>query len=318
MVQTSHTYSLLVAGQLRGVGPAALREIARRLTTTPDADIASMVIGLPRVSPPSPRDLEAAESRAASILGDCERDGILILSVLDEQYPKRLKDIPDPPPLLYIKGDLSVLDPMSIAVVGTREASTVGAELARRIAKTISESGFSVTSGLALGIDTAAHNGALDGDGKTMAVLAHGLDIVTPASNQLLADAILAAGGALLAEHAPGVPPRPPEYVKRNRIQSGLSEASVMVESGETGGSIHQARFTRDQGRDLYAVLPEEGEQGLNDIGGRMLVREMGAEVLRTGDDLTKALQAYREFPGEPSSTPEHSDSRNSEQMELW
>jgi DNA processing protein len=197
------------------------------------------------------KDRIIAESKAKQIIDDCSVKQIAIFSLLDPQYPPRLRSIKDAPPIIYVLGSHPAILVDGGAVVGTRNASATGQRVARRIAETLTFFDLSTISGLALGIDAAAHAGALDAKGKTVAVLAHGLDTVAPKSNQKLAERILTSGGALISEHPPGVPPRPPEFVRRNRIQSGMAMFSVVVESGEVGGSMHQARFTKEQGRHI-------------------------------------------------------------------
>jgi DNA processing protein len=289
---------LLGALQLPRVGTATLRQLAQKIEEAPDADVVGLLAEwFPRIPAPSATDLDLATSSASRLVESCAEHGIGILSILDSDYPRQLAGIKDAPPLLYVKGDIAAFGPLSFAIVGTREASEGGRRLAHRIASIAVKHGFVVTSGLARGIDTAAHRGALSEGGRTVAVLAHGLDKVTPASNRDLADELVDAGGALVSEHAPGVPPRPAEYVRRNRIQCGLSVASIMVESGEEGGSIHQARFTREQGRDLYAVLPNDvsKEWGFNESGGKLLVDTMEAVPLRSSSDFLAALAKYGE-----------------------
>jgi DNA processing protein len=165
----------------------------------------------------------------------------------------------------------------------------LGRSWARQIAELLALNDITVVSGLALGIDTEAHIGALSGRGGTVAILAHGLDQITPSSNRPLADKILANGGVLLSEHPPGVPPRRAEYVRRNRLQSGMSVCSIVVESGREGGAIHQARFTRSQGRDLFTVVPPKGMAGaaaFNNDGAEYLTSEMNARALTKREDL--------------------------------
>src|SRR5690606_7231760 len=130
-----------------------------------------------------------------------------------------------------------------------RNVTASGARIARTIGRYLARRGYVVVSGLALGTDMMAHLGVLDVGGKTVAVMAHGLHMVSPPSNTDLGEEIVRKGGALLSEHPPGTPPRRAEFVKRNRLQSGMSLASIVVESGVSGGAIHQARFTKQQQR---------------------------------------------------------------------
>lgn len=287
------TQRLLELSFLPGVGSGALRTV------------------IPRIRQGGPSELENAISIASKRLGSgsgkqnpdgwrdllekCASEQISILSALDDEYPAPLRSIEDFPPFLYVRGNVSALQQIGAAVVGTREASHLGLSWAKQISQILSERGFSIVSGLALGIDTAAHEGALLANGVTVAVLAHGVDKVTPASNRALADAILDAGGALISEHPPGVPPRRAEYVRRNRIQSGMSVCSIVVESGDVGGAIHQGHFTAKQGRSLFCVQPEEGTQGSEQFryeGGMRLSSEVGAKPIRNRADLLSILES--------------------------
>lgn len=216
-----------------------------------------------------------------------------IVSALDDNYPALLRLIVDYPPIVYVKGDIGNLNQVACAVVGTRQASHLGTSWAKQIAATLTEHGLAIVSGLALGIDTAAHEGTLRASGKTIAILAHGLDRVTPSSNAQLAARILGSGGSLLSEHPPGVPPRRAEYVRRNRLQSGMSVCSIVVESAREGGAIHQARFTKEQGRDLFTVIPgpeTPGHQEFNRDGAQYLIGELGARVIGSKGDLLDLL----------------------------
>ena len=225
-----------------------------------------------------------------------------------QKVPQALTEIADPPPILYLRGSIEVLSQPAIAVVGTRKASVAGAQNARIVARVLVRRGFVVVSGLALGIDTHAHGGALDEGGITVAVLAHGLDTVAPASNRILAERILEGGGSLVAEHPPGVPPRRPEFVRRNRILSGLCLASVVVESDVSGGAMHQAEFTKAQGRTLMTILAasDETRGDLNEAGARYLIESAGAVPLRGTRDLLRVLDPLRAtgIPARKNSIP--------------
>ena len=276
------TKILLTALQWPGVGPAGVMRIANALRHGSDSaslvEVAEKALGEKKI--PSRDYRLSAESGAAKILEQCQSHAIRVLSVLDSDYPDELRTIVDAPPLIYMRGNLNALKPIKVAVVGTREASDSGKKIAHRIGEVLAANDITTVSGLALGIDTAAHAGALAGGGPTIAILAHGLHMVAPASNRDLADKILDAGGALMSEHAPGVPPRRPEFVRRNRIQSGISMGSIVVESGAKGGAIHQASFTKKQGRILFSVLPPAqylSRSQFNRSGADHLISEYGA-----------------------------------------
>ena len=293
---TPCTVTLLSALQLRGVGPVAARRVAAQLAHNLKAGgepLALSELGFSKTH--SAAELADARANAERLIEKCISKSIEIFSILDEQYPRRLAQIGDAPPIVYVKGSPKSLNILGCAVVGTREASSYGLKIAHKISSMCADRHFNVISGLALGIDTAAHEGALSNNGVTLAIMAHGLDVIAPSSNKKLAERIIETGGALLSEHEPGVPPRPPEFVRRNRIQSGIAVCSIIVESGEKGGSIHQARFTHAQGRPVLAVLPEGGPPDFRSDGGRLLVREYGARPMHSSDQVISTVQALVE-----------------------
>jgi DNA processing protein len=222
---------------------------------------------------------------------------VSMLCINDEQYPKYLRSTNDAPPLLFIRGDLNILSALpGVAIVGAREASAAGKEIAKRIAKYMGENSWPVVSGLALGIDAAAHQGALDGNGKTIAVLAGGLDKPNPAANSALGFSILESGGAWISEHPVGTPPKKHHFVPRNRIQVGLSAGSIIVEAKFKSGSLTQARFCVGQGRPLFAVVPHElrNPLGLISEGTRHMVDELGAIPIKTKLDYPMILEKLK------------------------
>ncbi len=172
-------------------------------------------------------------------------------------YPPLLRVIPDPPGTLYVRGALSPRP--YVACVGTREPSPFGVEVTRRLVTALVARGYGIVSGLALGVDTVAHRAALAAGGHTVAVLAHGLDTVYPGVNRDLAEEILAAGGALVSEQPERTSPSPRTFVQRNRIQSGLSLATIVMQTDLAGGSMHTARFALVQDRLLFVPVPPRG-----------------------------------------------------------
>ena len=199
----------------------------------------------------------ADKSTAAAdrILGDCERIGARILTMQDADYPVRLRNIYEPPCLLYVKGQLPMIDEeAAIAMVGTRKATPYGVEAAEELAYAMAKQGALIVSGGAYGIDTAAHRGALRAGAKTVALLGCGLDVVYPAGNEWLYRDVVASG-ALLTEYPPGTPAVGAHFPVRNRIISGLCLATVIVEAPEgRSGALITARTALEQGRDVFAV----------------------------------------------------------------
>lgn len=187
------------------------------------------------------RELELARRGACSVLaGD------------DPSFPELLREIPDPPLLLYYRGELP--SSPAVAIVGSRRATTRGKANARQLGRALAQAGVWVVSGLAYGIDAAAHAGALEGGGATAAVLASGLDLPSPQGNRRMAERILSAGGCWLSEHPLGTPARPGHFPERNRLISGLASATVVVEARERSGTLWTARHAIEQNRELLAV----------------------------------------------------------------
>ncbi len=191
-------------------------------------------------------DLERYMARVAGL-------GIQILTWEDENYPKRLKEIDQPPPVLYVHGTLLDEDAWAVAVVGTRRVSGYGRQVAEELATCLAGNGVTVVSGLARGVDAIAHQSAIKGGGRTIAVLGCGLDRIYPPEHAQLAGRIINSG-ALLSDYAPGTAPDAANFPPRNRIISGISMATVVVEAGETSGALITAQFAVDQGREVFAV----------------------------------------------------------------
>ncbi len=209
-----------------------------------------------------------------------------LLSIVDPAYPALLREIDDAPVLLYVSGRLDLLDRPALAMVGSRNPSPLGAQTATAFARGFSEAGLTVVSGLALGIDTAAHCGALDGAGSTIAVVGTGLDVVYPAKNRALA-ARIAQRGTLVSEFPLGVTARPDHFPRRNRILSGLSLGCLVVEANLRSGSLITARLAADQGRDVFAI-PGSIHSPLAK-GCHLLIRQ-GAKLTETVADVVQEL----------------------------
>ena len=214
---------------------------------------------------------------------DCH---LLLLS--DPDYPKLLRQIADPPPLLFVRGDPGLLNHPQLAVVGSRNPTRLGAETAHQFAAFLTRSGLTITSGLAIGIDGAAHRGALEGGGGTVAVMGSGPDRIYPASHRELAHQIVQRG-ALISEFPPGVSPLPGNFPRRNRIISGLSVGTLVVEAARGSGSLITARLASEQGREVFAI-PGSIHNPLA-RGCHALIRE-GAKLVETAQDVVEELAA--------------------------
>jgi DNA processing protein len=242
-------------------------------------------------------DAAALRSRATGVLETTAARGLRAIAWGDEAYPPLLTVIPDPPPVLWVRGDVGALGRLAIAVVGSRAGSPYALSVAGKLAGDLASCGLVVVSGLARGVDSAAHRGALAAGGLTVAVFGCGADIVYPPEHRALACAV-AAHGALVSELAPGTRPRARYFPLRNRIISALSRAVVVIEAGEKSGSLITARTALEQGRDVLAV-PGNILNGRN-RGGHALLRD-GAKIVETADDILEELglsQAGRVDPG--------------------
>lgn len=211
-----------------------------------------------------------------------------VLSIADDNYPPLLREIPDPPPLLYVRGDPAVLRVPFLAVVGARNATVTGLKLAASIASAAVGAGMHICSGLARGIDGAAHQGALDGGGKTVAVMGSGIDRIYPARHRALADEILAAG-CLVSEYPPGVAPRRENFPRRNRIISGMSLGTLVVEAALPSGSLITAQTAVEQGREVFALPWSPAHSG--GAGCLKLLRD-GAKMVTRVNDILEELGA--------------------------
>lgn len=212
-----------------------------------------------------------------------EKSDIVLLLAEDEQYPPRLKEIPYAPYGVYVRGAFEDFTKTHLAIVGTRACSPYGRIIAEKIAYDLACSGAVVVSGLAFGIDAAAHRGCLKAGGRTIAVLASGLDHVYPASNSGLADEILASGGMLVSEYPPGMTPMKHRFLERNRIVSGLSSGITVIEAPARSGSLATARFAIDQNRDVFVV---PGQVTAKSFAGSHALIKQGAQMITEAADI--------------------------------
>jgi DNA processing protein len=213
--------------------------------------------------------------------------GATILSYHCAEYPERLREIYDPPPVLWVRGDVSLLKRPSIAVVGTRHPSPYGSGVAEMLARDLSVRRMLVVSGMARGIDTCAHKGALAARMPTVAVWGTGIDVIYPKENKKLAEEILATGGAIVSEVPAGTFPAPQNFPRRNRILSGLSVGVLVVEAAENSGTRVTARCAADQNRDLFAVPGNVTSK--NSWTPNTLIKQ-GAKLVATWEDVWEDL----------------------------
>ncbi|WP_083445826.1 DNA-processing protein DprA [Gallaecimonas pentaromativorans] len=256
------------------------------------------------VKPHVKADYEFSERNVASAVEALQKHemlGIEVVPITSARYPKALYQSPNPPAALFVRGHIDVLDELpGVAVVGSRDISANGAEITRRITEQLVEQGYVIVSGLALGVDAAAHRASLQSKGKTIAVLAGGVDNPTPKQNQRLAEEILDAGGLVLSEYPVGNKPFRDQFVERNRIQVGLSCGSVIIEAALKSGTMTQADFCTKAKRPLFAVVPHlpANPLKLHCEGTQELVSRGQAIPLRTKkdyDELSARLLEFRE-----------------------
>lgn len=287
-------------GLVPGLGPASLRRLLSEFGS-PEAVAVASGTSLSR---------SVGEALAAAIRSGPEpalldqslrwiaAPGNRLVTFADAQYPKRLLEIPDPPPLLYAKGDLQLLQRDALAIVGSRNATPQGIANAEAFARELSDKGFAILSGLALGIDAAAHRGGLSGRSGSMAVVGTGLDIVYPGRNRELAHE-LATTGLLLSEFALGTRPLAANFPRRNRLISGLARGVLIVEAALQSGSLITARCALEQGREVFAI-PGSIHSPLSK-GCHLLIKQ-GAKLVESARDILEELGAAA-----PAQSPEES-----------
>lgn len=215
-----------------------------------------------------------------------EDEGITVYTPLDEAYPRRLKDIAQPPPVLYAKGEIIPQDEWAVAIVGTRRVTHYGQQMTEEIAAFLAASGVTVVSGLARGVDSHAHHAALNAGGRSIGVLGCGVDQIYPPENRVLAEKMI-ANGAVISDYPLGTPPEGVNFPPRNRIISGLSLASVIIEAGQRSGALITAQYAVEQGREVFALpgrVTDPHSKGTN----RLI--QKGAHPLLAPEDLIEAL----------------------------
>lgn len=257
-------------------------------------------LGLPLACSEARRSPEIRE-RARLALEWLQVPGQQLVMWDEPGYPALLAELSDAPPLLFVAGDPTLLERPQLAMVGSRRASRPGLDTAHSFARSLARGGFVVTSGLALGIDGAAHQGALDADGHTVAVLGTGLQCLYPARHKRLARDIVERGGALVSELPLDSPPQAANFPRRNRIISGLSLGVLVVEASPSSGSLITARLAAEQGREVYAIPGSIHHPGAK--GCHQLIRD-GATLVESIEHILEALRGWQQVPfAEPAST---------------
>lgn len=279
-----------------GIGPVRLRQLRHRFPTLEAAWHASTdelrQAGLDRRTI---GNLEEARRTLdlRAIQEQLDGVGAAVLTLDDTDYPRVLKELPDAPPVLYVRGSLTTSDNWAVAIVGTRKATTYGRDMAYQLGRELAVKGVTVVSGLATGIDAAAHRGALDAGGRTLAVLPCGIDAVYPPEHHHLAGEI-SHQGALLTEFPPGTQAEGKNFAPRNRIISGLSLGVTIVEAPERSGALLTADSAAEQGRDVFAVPGQPFSPASR--GSNRLIQD-GAKLIMTVDDILDELNLTRDLP---------------------
>jgi DNA processing protein len=214
-------------------------------------------------------------------------EGASLLAYSDEAYPMGLKEIFDPPPLLWVRGDVQLLSQPALAVVGTRHPTPYGVGMAEMLSRDLALRGMIILSGMARGVDTAAHKGAIAAKAPTVAIWGTGIDVIYPKENKALAEQILAGGGAIVSEYKLGTFPAPQNFPRRNRLLSGISVGVLVVEAGEHSGTRVTARCAIEQNRDVYAVPGNVTNKGA--WGPNTLIKQ-GAKLVATWEDVWEEL----------------------------
>ena len=297
--QSQSVRIILALQELRGVGPkralSALGPYSGALANDDPEYIFAEIASNLGAKPPA---CYAAWILSGTILSKCIESNIGAVSILDSDFPTRLRGIDNPPTVLYVKGDYAALDAaretLVVAIVGTRVPTEYGARATRTLTQTAVEQGATVVSGLAYGCDTLAHQACVDANGTTVAVMAQGLDKIYPKPNSTLAHEILEGGGCLVGEHFPGSKVGRWAFTARNRIQSGLADCVFAVETGMNGGTMHTVEFARQQGRQLgclrhprQAFPPDSGPGG-----NRKIINEGWATPIYDSQEFIHFLQA--------------------------
>ncbi len=249
----------------------------------------------------SQSDVEAAHDKASKLIEEMTKKNITVLSPKSLEFPARLKTIPEPPALLFVKGNVQALNnTRAIAIIGSRDATDFARQGAMQLAELFTKNGYVIISGLAVGCDKAAHQGCLNAGGQTIAVMAHGLYYVYPQENTDLAEQIVRNGGCLVSEYLPGEKAQRHYFVRRDRIQSGLSDGVVVAQSGIPGGSLYTAAACKRQNRLLASfVVPEKLKTSASFAGNKKLLTDGACPIQAIEEIKSYHARMHPAFPFE-------------------
>lgn len=298
---------------LPGIGPRTLSALLERFGDSGSV-LAATGPELASVSGVGPKLVHAIRTAShhvdvESIIEWCVEQRVEILVRDSPSYPRQIEDLPDAPPVLFVRGNILAEDEIAVAVVGTRHATTYGLQQARHFGYALARAGVTVVSGLARGIDGAAHQGALDGGGRTLAVLGSGIGQMYPSEHTELAKAI-STHGAVMSEFAPDAKPRSGMFPQRNRLIAGLSLATLVVEAPDRSGALITARLAGEQNRDVLALPGPVTSRASR--GCHRLIRD-GARLVQTVDDILEELGPVRQ----PITTQSGHEIRNGSELTL-
>jgi DNA processing protein len=305
-------HEIVLSLVLSGLVP--LRVLARYLKSPAAGDLAaatpaSVAVDLGLTSEDQGKLAQGLDAACAA-LSSLRTGGYGAVALCDADYPAILRETPAPPPMLFYRGRPAGWGAPAVAIVGARRASLAGVRIASGLARDLARLGFVIVSGLARGIDTAAHRGALEAGGKTVAVLGCGIDMVYPAENKALAAAI-SESGAVMTEQLPATPPLRQNFPLRNRIISGLSLGTVVVEAGEVSGALITASYALEQNRSVFAVPSTPGHS--RSKGTNRLLKE-GATLVESATDILNEVCPQIELPNMKSPDPSGQSRLSSEE----
>jgi DNA processing protein len=301
----THILEWLALSLTPGLGPTRARKLVERFGSVEGVLRASLTelegAGVQAVSAQSIATGKSAEL-AREELAKAVDEGIRVITCEDRCYPPRLKEIYDPPLVLYVRGNIESLLLPGVAMVGTRHPTPYGSGMAERLACDLVAQGLVIISGMARGIDTASHRGAISAKGKTIAVFGTGVDVIYPKENSRLSEQILALGGAFISEFPLGTFAAPQNFPIRNRILSGMSVGVLVVEAAEYSGTRITARCALEQNRDVFAVPGNVTNK--NSWGPNTLIKQ-GAKLVATWEDVWEDLPPEVKLALTPASSPE-------------
>ncbi len=302
-VDTQAEHRALIALSLvSGVGPGRIRALLARFGSAVVALEASRkaLASVPSIGPQTAAAIATFDAHDAveEQLRRAAQHGVTLVPAWERQFPRLLRQIYDPPAFLWVRGTLAEADERAVSIVGTRRSSDYGRRMAHDFAFELGQRGFTVVSGLAYGIDAAAHQGALEAGGRTLAVLGSGADRIYPAKHTRLAKEIMQQG-AVLSEYPLGAAPDAPNFPRRNRIISGLSLGTLVVEAHEKGGALITARMAVEQNREVFALpSPVHSRSG---VGTNRLIQRGHALLVLSVEDIIEELGLAE--PAHPSTT---------------